>query len=452
VNGRTAWTWLLVAAVATSVACAFADSSIVVLALPELYGELGTTIPGISWVITSYNLVVAFGAFLLLPVVRRAGPARLAQVGLLLFLAGCVGCALSSDLATLIAFRVVQGAGGTLLLVATLPLLAVLLGSQARGATMWTFAGTVGAAVGPALGGALTQAFDWRAIFVVQAPIAALALPATLGHRDVLRPERAVGRSRPPLAANVALGLLFGALVGALFLAVLLLVAAWSLSPIEGAAVVSTLPVATVLVRPLSTLLPAWLGVAVGALLLAGGLAGLALLPSRQVVYPACALALCGAGLGLAIPVLSNATVSPAHGLLRSGAWSIGMRHVGLVVALVAVAPLLADDLTRGGERATVGATALIVDARLPLQDKVPLALALRDEFERTPQGQVPDLGAVLVREGAGRDPAVTSLRDDLVGTIESVLTRAFRNAFALSALFALLALAPLAFIARRLA
>jgi hypothetical protein len=46
----------------------------------------------------------------------------------------------------------------------------------------------------------------------------------------------------------------------------------------------------------------------------------------------------------------------------------------------------------------------------------------------------------------------VTSLRDDLVGTIESVLTRAFRNAFALSALFALLALAPLAFIARRLA
>jgi MFS family permease len=325
--------------------------------------------------------VVAFGAFLLLPVVRRAGPARLAQVGLLLFLAGCVGCALSSDLATLIAFRVVQGAGGTLLLVATLPLLAVLLGSQARGATMWTFAGTIGAAVGPALGGALTQAFDWRAIFVVQAPIAALALPATLGHRDVLRPERAVGRSRPPLAANVALGLLFGALVGALFLAVLLLVAAWSLSPIEGAAVVSTLPVATVLVRPLSTLLPAWLGVAVGA-----------------------------------------------------------------------VAPLLADDLTRGGERATVGATAFIVDARLPLQDKVPLALALRDEFERTPQGQVPDLGAVLVREGAGRDPAVTSLRDDLVGTIESVLTRAFRNAFALSALFALLALAPLAFIARRLA
>jgi hypothetical protein len=116
------------------------------------------------------------------------------------------------------------------------------------------------------------------------------------------------------------------------------------------------------------------------------------------------------------------------------------------------VAPLLADDLTRGGERATVGATALIVDARLPLQDKVPLALALRDEFERTPQGQVPDLGAVLVREGAGRDPAVTSLRDDLVGTIESVLTRAFRNAFTLSALFALLALAPLAFIARRLA
>ena len=50
--------------------------------------------------------------------------------------------------------------------------------------------------------------------------------------------------------------------------------------------------------------------------------------------YATLALALCGAGLGLAVPFLSDTTISPSHGVTRSGAWSIGARHVGLVVAL----------------------------------------------------------------------------------------------------------------------
>jgi hypothetical protein len=316
---------------------------------------------------------------------------------------------------------------------------------------IWTAAGTFGAAVGPALGGILTQVFDWRAIFVAQAPIAALALPATIGaHVERARPDPASERSKPALPANAGLALLFGALVGALFLAVLLLVAVWQLSPIEGAGAVSALPAATLAVRLLTPSLPRALAVATGCLLLAAGLAGLALLPSTEVVYAACSLAVCGAGLGLAVPILTRATVSPAHGLMRSGAWSVGMRHLGLVAALVAVAPLLARDLDRGGERATLGATALILDARLPLERKAPVALALRAEFERTPQGRVPDLAGVLEREGAAADPGVAQLQTELVDTIRSVLTRAFRNAFALSALFALLALGPVLVRARR--
>ena len=57
--------------VAVGVAVAFADSSIVVLALPELYGAFNTSIVGVSWVITSYNLVVAVCAFALVPLVKR---------------------------------------------------------------------------------------------------------------------------------------------------------------------------------------------------------------------------------------------------------------------------------------------------------------------------------------------------------------------------------------------
>ena len=62
---------LLTIAVAVGVAVAFADSSIVVLALPELYGAFNTSIVGVSWVITSYNLVVAVCAFALVPLVKR---------------------------------------------------------------------------------------------------------------------------------------------------------------------------------------------------------------------------------------------------------------------------------------------------------------------------------------------------------------------------------------------
>src|SRR3954449_13170455 len=99
---------LLTVAVAASVAVAFADSSIVVLALPDLYGAFNTSIVGVSWVITSYNLVVAVCAFLLVPVVRRVDAGRLTRIGLVLFFAASVGCAASWSLAALIVFRCLQ--------------------------------------------------------------------------------------------------------------------------------------------------------------------------------------------------------------------------------------------------------------------------------------------------------------------------------------------------------
>ena len=153
------------------------------LALPDLYGEYDTTLVGVSWVITSYNLVVALAALALVPFARRLRPRLTGIVGIVLFAGGSAGCAAAWSLDALIAFRCVQGLGGALLLAAALRALAALTGSPGRGAAVWTTAGTIGAAAGPALGGVLTQLFDWRAIFVVQVPLALVALAAMVDDR-----------------------------------------------------------------------------------------------------------------------------------------------------------------------------------------------------------------------------------------------------------------------------
>jgi len=166
----------LTAPVAAAVAIAFADSSIVILALPELYGRFQTSIEGVSWVVTAYNLAVAVTALALVPLVRRLDAGALLAAGLAVFLAASIGCAVAGSLGFLIGARAVQGVGAALLLAGSLPVLAALTGSAESGVRVWILAGTFGLAVGPALGGVLTQAFDWRAIFAAQAPVAALGL------------------------------------------------------------------------------------------------------------------------------------------------------------------------------------------------------------------------------------------------------------------------------------
>jgi hypothetical protein len=242
-------------------------------------------------------------------------------------------------------------------------------------------------------------------------------------------------------AANAGLALLFGGLVGVLFLSVVLVVTVWSLAPIEGALVVSALPVSALLVRPLAARLAAAQAAAGGALLLALGLAALALLPRASEALAAAALAVCGCGLGLAVPVLSRAALAVAA--VRSGLVTVGARHLGLVLALVLTAPLLSQALDRGGERALLAGTQVVLEGDVSLFRKVPIALDLRDALEQARAGEVPDLARPFDERGARSDARLRRLRDDLVGTLRSVLTRSFRGAFALAALLALLAALP---------
>jgi MFS family permease len=439
-------------AVAAAVGIAFADSSIVVLALPELYAAFDTTIEGIAWVITSYNLVVALVALALVLVVHRARAQVVLAVGSLVFLGASVACALSSTLPVLIVGRSAQGLGAALLLAGSLPVLGALAGSTARGVAVWTMAATLGAALGPALGGVLTQAFDWRAIFVVQAPVAGAALLATVGsHVAAILEEGWMPPLRRAMPANLGLALVSGALVGALFLGVLLVIEVFGYSPIEGAAIVSAIPAAALLARPLAAQLPVGLAVGAGGALLAAGLVGLALLPSSQIAYTLASFALCGFGLGLSVPGLTHSALGGEGGIGGKATLTVGVRHLGLVLSLAVVAPLLAGDLTAAADVAVLNATAVIIDGEVPATTKIPLALDIRDVLEVAPRGEVPDLSAPFEEHGAATDPRVALLRDELLGSVTQAVTRGFRRSFLFCALLAILALVPVLAFRRRL-
>jgi len=153
------------------------------------------------------------------------------------------------------------------------------------------------------------------------------------------------------------------------------------------------------------------------------------------------ALALCGAGLGLAVPVLSDAALDRDAGLTRSGTLTVGARHAGFVVALALIAPLLASRVPAAGDRALLRGTAVLLDAPIGLDKKVPVALDLRKAFDRAQAGETPDLKQPFNAHGAAHDSALAAVRDRLAGAIAATITRASRSAFFLCAAFAALAL-----------
>jgi MFS family permease len=445
---------VLTTLVAIAVAIAFADSSVVVLALPDIYSSFNTSIQGVSWVITSYNIAVALVALGLVFVAHRSRAARVLGAGLIVFVGASIACAAAGNLTVLIASRAVQGAGGALLLAGSLPVLVKLSDSPARGAAVWTLAGTFGAALGPALGGVVTQVLDWRAIFAVQAPLAGVGLIAlAFAHiEDTTELEEGWTPSlKRTLPANTCLGLVFGALVGVLFLAVLLVINGWGYSPIGGALIVSSLPVGALAARPLAQRLEPILAVTGGAALLALGLVALAVLPSSTVAYMVLALAFCGAGLGLAVPKLTESALEIGVDESRSGTLTVGIRHLGLVVAIVAIAPILAHQLPAAGNKATLRATAVLLDSPVPLTQKIPVALSMAKEFSAAKDGAVPDLAAPFNENGAGNDSQLAQTRDKLTAAVEETITQAFRPAFLFSAALAAAALVVAVLLRRRL-
>jgi len=428
---------LLIFVVALAVALAVADSSVVVLALPDLYGTFDVSIVAVSWTITAYNLAIVVGALAVLPVERRVRGHVIAGTGLAVFAAASLVCGLAPSFNVLLAGRCVQGFGAAFALAGALPVLAGIRGNDEHAISVWGLAGTIGAALGPALGGVLTQLFSWRSIFLLQAPLAALALVAIFDKRvrAVEIPPRTERRWHA-LLANAGYLLLYGALVGALFLAVLLLVVVWGWTPIEGALVVSALPVGAIVVRRLVPYLTPRLAAAVGGVGLAGGLVGLAFLPATTAAWAAGALFACGLGLGLLGGVLAPAAVPPDEPSVRAATVSIAARHAGFVLALAIIAPVLAADLNTATLEATKASTKTLLEAPISLRTKVSLAFDMRNLVADTPRGEVPDPKVPFDKRGAATNANLAATRDGVLSAIRDTLTRAFRPSFLIAALF----------------
>ena len=339
-------------AILAAVAVAFADSSIVVLALPSLLQQFDTSVTAVAWVVTAYNLVLALASLTLIWAGQAASePVLLVRTGCAVFLGASLVCGFSGSLSLLIVFRGVQGLGAALVLVGALPLVSALAKTPSRGSANWVGATVFGAAVGPACGGALTQLFSWHAIFFAQAPLPALAFLATFAGREDPLPvsgsTAGVGRWRL-LAVDAAVAFESAALVGLLFIAVVMFIDVWRLSPLAAAGAVSVIPLATVAVQFLS---PAAERKAVGAgiMLFTTGLAGMAFLPATSVPWAVAALGIGGAGLGLAVPRLGRVALAGHRDLARAAARATCVRHLGLVLGLLALTPLLAANLDTAG-------------------------------------------------------------------------------------------------------
>ncbi len=436
------------ALLALGVGLALADSSIVTLALPEILGQFDVAITSVAWVLTSFNLVLALLAVPAAYVSRRR-PREAFVSGSLVFAGASLACGLAPSFEVLVGARCVQAVGAALIVTAALDLLAEVQGGDEPALRTWVAAGILGAALGPAAGGILTQVLGWESIFLVQVPLALALLFAVRGVTG--RPTRAPA-GRPSITANSALLLVAGGLVAALFLVVLLLVDGWGMSPAAAGVVVTVIPLVAIVVGRLR---PSSLGpvqcIACGVILLAGGLAALALMPRSGWVWTIPPQMLVGAGLGLTVGGLTEYALRNRPDLVVHGGWTIAARHAGVVVGLVLLAPVLTTALEENRDEAIRAGAAVVLDSEIPPLDKLGVAQDVLAEVDRANEvGELPDVERAF--EGRPDDDEWRALIDGLQEQLDRAVTSAFSGPFLLAAALTLCALVPVALMRRRVA
>jgi EmrB/QacA subfamily drug resistance transporter len=198
--------WQVLAVTSVAVFMSFLDVTIVNIAFPDVRASFSSTsLPGLSWILTAYNIVFAA---LLVPGGRladRIGRRRTFMAGLLTFLAASAVAGLAPTVEVLVAARVVQAAGAAALVPTSLALLLpeFPLAQRATATGIWGATGAVAAALGPPLGGSLVEAAGWRWVFFVNV---AIGLPALVPARRLLREARE--RDSGPLPDAIGVGLL----------------------------------------------------------------------------------------------------------------------------------------------------------------------------------------------------------------------------------------------------
>jgi EmrB/QacA subfamily drug resistance transporter len=173
------------------------DATIVNVALPSIRHDLAASVSGLQWVIDAYTMVVASLLMLAGSMADRFGRRRVFQLGMALFMLGSLLCSVAPNIQALVAFRIVQALGATMLNPVAMSIIANTFHepkARARAIGVWGAVAGVSMALGPVIGGALTQSIGWRSIFWVNLPIGAVAM---------LLAARYIPESRAPRARRV---------------------------------------------------------------------------------------------------------------------------------------------------------------------------------------------------------------------------------------------------------
>jgi len=205
-------TGVAMAVIMTGVLMTAVDTTIVVLALPEIQRGLHVALSAVVWVIISFLLVITLLATQVGRLGDMFGRVRMYEAGFAVFVLGSLACALAWNEASIIVFRIVQGVGGAFIMANSGAVIADLYPRERRGrAYGFTSVGwTMGAVIGIVLGGLIVTYISWRWIFWINVPVGLAALAAAVG---VLHDRSERSRRRLDLPGMICLGLgLFGVL------------------------------------------------------------------------------------------------------------------------------------------------------------------------------------------------------------------------------------------------
>jgi EmrB/QacA subfamily drug resistance transporter len=204
--------WWTLIAVCTAIFMLLLDITVVNVALPDMQRDLDASFAQLQWVVDAYALTLATTVLAAGSLADLFGRRRVFTMGLVVFTAASFACGIATDAGVLIAARAVQGVGGGIMFAVSLALLANAFHGRERGTAFGIWGATTGAAVaiGPLVGGVLTEWAGWRWIFFVNIPIGIAAIFVTMVRVD---------ESKNPNAGRVDW---FGtaALTGSLFLLV----------------------------------------------------------------------------------------------------------------------------------------------------------------------------------------------------------------------------------------
>lgn len=192
------------------------DNTVLNVALPSMQKELHASVAGLQWTIDAYTLVLASLLMLAGSTADRIGRRRVFKAGLILFTLGSLLCSLAPNLESLVAFRMVQAVGGSMLNPVAMSIITNIFTApreRARAIGVWGAVVGISMAAGPLIGGLLVDSISWRSIFWINLPIGLMALLLTWRY---VPESRAPKPRRPDLVGQLLVIGVLGALTYAI--------------------------------------------------------------------------------------------------------------------------------------------------------------------------------------------------------------------------------------------